>query len=328
MPVGWRYIVRRILFAVPILIGVTFFSYVMAVSSGNHFWIVLSSPQTGFSQINLTPQQIQQLQQYFHVNQPVWDGYFLWLSNLFQGNLGITVTGQSVLSTVAPWILPTVLLQVPAILTSLAIGLFIGVWSAARYNSRIDRILASSLAGILAIPSFWLATFAILAFAVYLRIFPAIGFVSLGPPYIGGSVYVDMAVHYVLPFLVLVVVSTPIYARLARAKAIDVMSEDWVSSLRLASISRSRILYRHVLKNSLGPVLAAFSVNLALFLAASPGIEFAFNWPGLGLGFARAAINYDQPLMMAIILLMALIAVAVTVVMDIVSAAIDPRITI
>ncbi len=96
--------------------------------------------------------------------------------------------------------------------------------------------------------------------------------------------------------------------------------------MRLTSISLSRILYRHVLRNSLGPLLAALSVNLALFLAASPGIEVAFSWPGLGYGFARAALNYDQPLMMAIILLMALITTVTMVAVDIISAIVDPRV--
>lgn len=159
------------------------------------------------------------------------------------------------------------------------IGLYVGVYSAARYNSKVDRVLTSSFAGVLAIPTFWLATFAIFIFAGHLRLLPSFGFVSLAPPYIGGSVYLDMAVHYILPFSVLVAVSIPVYARLARAKAIDVMSEDWMLSLRTSSIKRSRLLYRHVLKNSLGPVLAVSSVNLALFLAASPGVEVAFGWP-------------------------------------------------
>jgi len=308
------------------LLGVTFFSYVLAVSSGNHYWQILS--QLNRMGLTLTPQQALQLQQTFHVNEPVWSGYFLWLSGLLHGNLGLTITGQSVTSAITPWILPTLLLQVPAILTSLLIGLFVGVYLAAHYNSKIDHVLSSSLAGMLAVPAFWLATFAIFIFAGKLRLLPAFGFVSPVPPYIWGNVYLDMAVHYILPFAVLVAVSTPVYARLARAKAIDVMSEDWVLSLRTSSVKRSRLLYRHILKNSLGPVLAASSVNLALFLASSPGIEVAFNWPGLGLGFARAALNYDQATMMAIILLMALITVVVTVIMDLFSAVIDSRVAV
>jgi len=312
------------MFAVPILLGVTLFSYLLAVSSGNYFWVVVQNATK--EGIKLNPQQIQQLQDYFHVDQPVWEGYFLWLSQVLQGNLGITISGQSVQSTVVPWIIPTLVLELPAIITSFVIGLYLGVYSAGRHGSRLDRVLSASWAGVLAIPAFWLAIFLIFVFSFSLRLFPSFGFVSPFPPYIGGSPYVDMAVHYVLPFSVLVVVSTPIYARLARAKAVDVMSEDWVHSLRLASVSSSRVLYRHVLRNSLGPLLAALSVNLALFLAASPGIEVAFDWPGLGLGFANAALRYDQPVMMAIILLMALIATVTMVVVDVLSAASDPRI--
>jgi peptide/nickel transport system permease protein len=307
------------------LLGVTVFSYAMAVSSGNYFWVAL---QNAASQgIHLSPQQIQQLQQYFHLGQPVWEGYFLWLSQILQGNFGITISGQPVMSTVVPWILPTVALELPAILTSALIGLYLGVFSAARHGSRLDRILSSSLAGVLAIPAFWLAIFSIVVFSGQLKLFPSFGYISPVPPYIGGSFYSDMAAHYVLPFSVLVVISTPIYARLARARAVDVMAEEWVLSLRMASVRRSRIVYRHVLRNSMGPVLAALSVNLALFLASSPGIEVAFDWPGLGFGFARAALNYDQPVMMAIILLMALIATVTMVVVDILSAVVDPRVS-
>lgn len=93
------------------LLGVTFFSYAVAVSSGNHYWQVLA--QASNEGIVLTPQQILQLQQYFHLGEPLWSGYFLWLGGLLQGNLGLTVTGQSVASTIVPWILPTLALQVP-----------------------------------------------------------------------------------------------------------------------------------------------------------------------------------------------------------------------
>ena len=326
MSLGWRYIARKVAFAVPTLLGVTAFSYVIAVLSGNHFWDALRNATS--QGINLSSQQIQQMQQYFHLNQPVWEGYFQWLFQVLQGNLGITISGQSVMSVVSPWVLPTLMLQLPAILMSFLIGLYLGIYSAARYGSKLDRILSSSMAGVLAIPAFWLAIFSIFVFSFKLRLFPSFGYISPVTPYIGGNQYVDMAAHYVLPFTVLVVVSTPIYARLTRATAVDVMAEEWVSSLSLASVGRSRILYRHVLRNSLGPVLAALSVNLALCLAASPGLEVAFNWPGLGLGFARAALNYDQPVMMAVILMMALITTVSLVLADVVSAVNDPRVSL
>ncbi len=325
MPVSWRYLARRLLLAIPTLLAVTVLSYVIAVSAGNHFWVVINSlAKLG---IVITPQQVLQLEQYYHVGQPAFEGYFLWLSDLLRGNLGTSINGTPVLDVIGPRLLPTVMLQVPAIMTSAVIGLFIGVYSAGRHNSLVDRIVTSVSSMVLAVPAFWLATFSILFFSLQLRLLPSFGNISPYPPYWWGSPFMDQVAHYILPFSILVLVSTPIYARLARANAIDVLSSDWVTAMRTSSIGRSRLLYRHVLRNAIGPALAAFSVNFAVFLAASPGIEVAFNWPGLGLSFVKAALDYDQPVMMGIVLLMTLITITVTLVTDVAQTIVDPRVS-
>lgn len=323
---GWRFLARRLLFAIPTLFAVTLFSYVIAVSSGNHFWQAISDAAN--QHFIVTAQQVQQLELYYHLNQPALEGYFLWLADLLRGNFGQSIGGQPVLAAILPRVLPTVGLQVPAILTSVAVGTYVGVYSAGRYNSRLDRVLSSGSAMVLAVPAFWLATFSILVFSLHLHLFPSFGEASSIPPYWWGSPVLDVVAHYILPFSVLVAVSTPLYARLARASAVDVLSKDWVTATMLSGVKRSSLLYRHVLKNCLGPVLAALSVNLGVFLAASPGIEVAFSWPGLGLGFVQAAIAYDQPTMVAIILLMALITIAATVMIDIIQALVDPRVSL
>ena len=314
MAVSRGYVVRRLLFAFVTLIVTTLVSYIIAVTTAGN-------PATSLGE------RAALLESYFHLRQPLFQGYFSWTWEVLHGNLGINLHGQSVLGMVVPWIVPTVALQLPAILASVALGLFIGVYSASRAGSAADRAINAASALGFGIPSFWLGIMAILVFSFYLRLLPSFGYASPYPPYWWGSPSLDLVAHYLLPFWVLVLVSTPLYIRVARASAVEVLSKDWVMALEVSSVGRRRVLYRHVLKNAAGPTLALLGYNVAVFLAASPGIEIAFSWPGLGYGFAHAALSFDYPTMMGIILLMALVTVVSNFAVDLAQASIDPRVS-
>lgn len=129
-----------------------------------------------------------------------------------------------------------------------------------------------------------------------------------------------------LPFLVLVLVSAPLYVKVARAAALEALSKEWVVALRVSGLPERTVLYRYVLRSALGPVLAVLGINLGVFLAASPGIEVAFAWPGLGRGLVTAAQNFDQPAEIAIILLMTVITIAAGILADIAHGYVDPRV--
>jgi peptide/nickel transport system permease protein len=309
LAIGWAYLVRRVIFAAVTFLALTFLTYVIAGSVGS-------------------PSIQRQLLGYFHLNQPIFEGYFLWLAQVLQGNLGVSLTGEPVSSTIFPWLFPTVILEVPAILTGVALGLLVGVFSASRFNTKADRAINGTSAMLFSIPAYWLATIFILVFSLSLRLLPSFGMISPYPPYWWGSPQLDVVAHYILPFSVLVLVSAPMYVRVARASAAEVLSKEWVTAMKVSSIGNRRLLYRHVLKNSAGPVLSLFVYNMAVFLAASPGIDVAFSWPGLGYRFAKAALGYDFPVMLGIIILMGLIAVIVSLASDILQASIDPRISL
>lgn len=309
MAVSGGYVVRRLLFAFATLVVTTLVSYIIMVTALGGFGEVIVA------------------ENYFHLNQPLFQGYFSWLWEVLHGNLGVTLHGDAVTETVSPWIVPTIVLQLPAILVSVVLGLVIGIRSASRAGSAADRAIKAGSALGFGVPSFWLGIMAILIFSWYLHVLPSFGASSPYPPYWWGSRSLDYVAHYILPFSVLVLVSTPLYIRVARATAVEVLSKDWVMALELSSVSRRRVLYRHVLKNASGPTLALLGYNVAVFLAASPGIEIVFTWPGLGFGFVRAALSSDYPTMMGIILLMALVTVVANFAVDLAQASIDPRVS-
>lgn len=317
MPIAAKYVLRRAAFSLATLLVVGLLLYLLAF----HFYQLVV---TGHLDALFPAYQVQ----YFHFDQPLVQGFFGWLGELLQGNLGRSIPGAPVVSVVGPWILPTVFLQVPAVVTSLVLGLVLGVFAASRRGSRVDRVISAASVGSFGVPTFWLSIVAILVFSYELRWLPSFGEYSSYPPYWWGSVSLDLVAHYILPFSVLVAVSTPLYVRVARATAVEVFSKDWVTALSLSAVSRRRLVYKHVLRNAAGPALSLFGYNLAVFIAASPGIEVVFSWPGLGFRFVKAALAFDQTVMLAIVLIMALVTVVASFAVDMVQAALDPRVSL
>jgi peptide/nickel transport system permease protein len=320
------YLARRAVYAVPILLATTLISYLVAVTAGNHFWDV--AQQLANEHYQLTPDQLIQLENYYHLNQPVFEGYFLWVTALLRGDLGVSVGGQQVASVVLPWILPTLELQIPAICTSMVLGTLIGVYSASRRGTKTDSVVTTSSTIAVALPAFWVSVIAIIVVSLWLHILPGGGVVSGYPPYWWGSIWADQVAHWLLPFLVLVLVSTPVYVRIARSGALEALSQEWVTAIRVSGLSERTVLFRYVLRSSLGPALAVVAVNLSVFLAASPGLEVAFGWPGLGLGLVNAARSFDQPVEIAIVLLMTVVTLAVSIIADVAHAFVDPRVNL
>ena len=317
MPIAARYVLRRTIFALATLLVVAVLLYFLVF----RFYQLWHSGQLNAV---FTKDEIQ----YFNFNQPLVQGFFAWLSEVLQGNLGRNAAGAPVVSVVSPWVLPTIILQIPAVVTSLVLGLLIGVFAASRRGSKTDRLVSFASVGTFGVPTFWLSIVALLIFSYELHWLPSFGEYSPYPPYWWGNTSLDAVAHYILPFSVLVGVSTPLYVRVARATAIDVFSKEWVTAMSVSSIGWRSLVYKHVLKNSAGPALSLFGYNLAVFIAASPGIELVFNWPGLGFRFVKAALAFDQTVMLAIVLIMALVTVVASFAVDLVQAALDPRVSL
>ena len=264
---------------------------------------------------------------YYQLVQPVVEGYLLWLAGLFRGDLGISISGQSVMSVVEGWVVPTLELQVPALLTGMTVGLFLGLLTASRHNSKTDTFVTVSSTVAVALPAFWLSLLAIIAFSLRLHILPSFGMVSGYPPYWWGSPSLDALAHWILPFAVLTAVTTPLYARVARSGALEALSMDSVAALRTCGVRERTILFKHVLRNSLGPVLAILAISFGLSIGASPGIELAFSWPGIGKGLVTSAVGFDQPVEMAIVLMMTMIILTASFLADVAYSLVDPRLS-
>lgn len=314
------YLVRRILFAIPVFLTVSVITFVITQAIVDPVAVV----RLGIK--NATPQQIAALKAYFHVNDPVYVRYFYWLSGFLRGDLGRSLYTGTVSARVVPWIWTTLELQIPALFLSLGIGIPVGIYSAKHQYSKGDVAVTSTAIFGVSMPTFWLGIMLIILFALDLHWLPSFGALSITGQYILGSVYLDALVHLILPLTVLTFVSLAGIVRLVRANMLDALRQDYVLAARASGVAESRVTYRHALKNAITPVVTVVGLSFGTLLAGAPGLETTFSWPGLGFAFVQAANNLDLPIIQAITMIITVMVLVANVGTDLVYAYLDPRV--
>ena len=314
------YVVRRILFAIPVFLTVSVITFLITNAAGNPVDIV----RLGIK--NATPQQLAQLRAYFHVDEPVYIRYFFWLSDFLRGDWGRSLYSGTVASKVVPWIGTTLELQIPALMLSLGIGIPVGIYSARRQYSKADVAVTTTAIFGVSMPTFWLGIQAILVFSLYLHWLPSYGALSIGGAYIGGSYIIDVLAHAAMPLMVLTFVSLAGIVRLIRANMLEALRQDYVLAARASGVPESRVTYRHALKNAVTPVVTVVGLSFGTLLGGAPGLETTFSWPGLGYAFVAAANILDLPVILAITMIITIMVLGANIITDLAYAYLDPRV--
>jgi ABC-type dipeptide/oligopeptide/nickel transport system permease component len=316
------YLLRRVLFAIPVFLTVSIITFLATNASGDPVAIVRLSIR------NPTAVQIAALNAYFHVGEPIYTRYFLWLSDFLHGNLGVSLYTGTVASKIFPWTLTTLELQIPALLLALAIGIPLGVFSAKRQYSKSDVAVTTTAIFGISMPTFWLGIMAIIIFSLNLHWLPSFGAVSAYPPYWWGSVPLDQLAHIILPLSVLTLVSLATYVRLIRANMLDALRQDFVLGAKASGLSEFTVTYKHALKNAITPVVTIVGLTFGSLLAGAPALETTFSWPGLGYEFVVAALGTDLPVVLAITMIITIMVLVANIGLDLVYALLDPRVRI
>ena len=252
-----------------------------------------------------------------------------YVANLAQGNLGFSfVNRQPVLSLILQRAGATLLLMVPALMLASILGVMIAVRAARRAGGAMDSFLTGvSLVGY-SIPVFWLAQILIVVFAVKLGWLPAQGMFSIRTPSSGLGVVGDYAKHWVLPGFCVTVYYLAVVARVARSSMLEMLHQDFVLTARAKGLSERAVLWKHVLRNSMIPVITVIGYNFGYSLTGAILTETVFAWPGLGSLFVTSIANRDYPVLAGIFLLAAVAVVLANLVTDLLYAAADPRVRI
>lgn len=314
------YIVRRLLFIIPVFLAVSILTFLIANAAGNPIDII----KIGLR--NISKAQLAALASYYHVNQPVIVRYFLWLNDFLHGNLGVSLYGGTVASKMLPWVATTLELQLTALVLSLAIGIPIGIYSAKHQYSKADAAVTTTSIFGFSIPVFLLGIFFIIVFSADLRWLPGNGAVSPYPPYWWGNVWFDRIAHLILPAAALTTVSLATFVRLIRANMLEVLRQDYVLAARASGLGDRSVTYKHALKNAVTPVVTVIGLTLAASLSGAPATETVFGWPGLGYQFVTAAQSLDLPIVQGITMTITLVALVFILVTDLTYAFLDPRV--
>lgn len=316
-----RYIIRRLLFMIPVFLGVAILTYGVGNAAGSPLNLI----RVGLR--NPNPAVLEALTHYYHLDQPVWQRFLYWLWDLMHGNLGVSISGRPVASQIGPWALSTLELQVLALILSIVIGIPVGVYSSKHQYSKMDYAITTTAIFGYSMPTFWLGIMLVIIFSFNLGLLPGSGAVSVSY-YWWGNPLLDQIAHLILPTLVLTYVNLATIVRLVRANMLEVMRQDYILAARASGLSERTVTYRYALRNAVSPVVTIIGLGFGAALGGAPALETTFSWPGLGYAFTQAALTLDIPLVQGITIVITLMVLVAILITDLTYALLDPRVTI
>lgn len=310
-----KYIIKRILIAIPVLIGITILDYAIMSLAGSPLEMMLG-PKT--TEAALEAKAIQ-----LGLDKPVYLQYFVWLKNVLQGNLGYSIKNyQPVGRIIGSHLGPTLLLMGTSMLLGLAIAIPIGIYSAIhRYTKRDYTLVTMSFFGT-SIPSFFLSLIFIYIFTVNLGWLPSSGMRTAG----GGGGWIDLMRHMVMPVLVLAISIAGSNIRYVRSAVLEILQKDYVRTAKSKGIGRFLTINKHALRNALIPIVTVIGMQIPTLFGGAVIIEQVFSWPGLGLVTMNAIMSRDYPVIMGVALLTAVVVLMANLITDIIYALVDPTI--
>lgn len=310
------YVVRRLLMAVGILLLVTMigFAVLHAVPGG---------PMAQFAAMGeLSAADIAAMEERLGLNRPIYIQYVDWLWNMLRGDWGNSYRDQQpVLHVIASHLGATFQLMIVATLLAAFIGCWIGIIGAIRRNSWFDSLstIVSMIA--ISIPTFWFGLIVIYIFSIELQWLPS------GNRYTPGEESFWNYVHHLIaPTIVLALVSTATWSRYMRSSMLDVINMDFVRTARAKGVSERRILFGHILRNALLPMITLAGLQLPSLLGGALVTETIFAWPGMGRLFLDSIDYRDYPVVMGILMFTAILVLLGSLLADLLYSIVDPRI--
>jgi peptide/nickel transport system permease protein len=317
-----RYIGRRLLQAAPIVLVIVVVNFILVKLAPGDAATVLAGEAGG-----ATPEYIAQLRQRFGLDQPVWLQLFYYMRSVLSLDLGFSFRhNQSVLSLILGRMGPTLLLMVTSLTIAVTAGVLLGVLAALNLNNWRDTVISIFALVSYATPLFWAGLMLILLFSIRLDLLPTSGMETVAAFYEGWERVVDIARHLVLPAVTLSLFYLAVYTRLMRASMLEQAGMDYVVTARAKGLTERRIVWRHILRNAMLPVVTIAGVQVGALIGGSVIVESVFAWPGLGTLAFESLFARDLNLLLGIFLISSLLVVVVNLLVDVLYAVLDPRI--
>ncbi len=320
------YTLRRLAYLVPTLLGITIVTFlIINLAPGDPVSVI----QGGQIQARISPEAYQQMVKHYGLDKPIHVRYLIWLRRLVTFDFGDSFrTHQPVKKMILERLPATLALNVAALFIALLVAIPLGLISAVKQNSMFDKVGGTVLYMLYSLPDFWVALLLIMLFGVTLRILPIFGMEAIDSQDLGFFGYwLDRARHMVLPTICLTYGSLAFLARFVRGSTLEVIRQDYVRTARAKGLDEDRVVYNHVFRNTLIPILTLLGLLLPTLISGSIILEAIFSWPGIGALFYESVLARDYPTVMGLSFITAVIVLLSTLIADLLYAWADPRVT-
>lgn len=322
-----RYILRRTVAAIPLVLGIaTIIFFILNLAPGD--------PAARYIGPSVPPEVVAQIRTNLGLDDPIHLRYVKWMGSLLTGDFGYSLGQARPVGPLIREILPnTLLLSGTALVVAFLAGIVLGVVQAVRQYSLTDQVLSVAALFFYSMPSFWLALMLILVFSLGARTLdwpfwlPASGMQSVDYVFLstGGKV-LDILRHLALPAGTLALVLTAGIARYMRGSMLEVIRQDYVRTARAKGLPEIRVVFKHALRNAMGPIITLFGLYLPVLFSGTVFVEVVFGWPGMGSLIVNAIAQRDYPVVMAATFMFGLLVVAGNLLADVLYGVVDPRI--
>lgn len=311
------FILRRLLQAVPLIIGVSLIAFaLMHLAPGGPLAVYTLNP-------TIQAQDVERIKIILGLDQPLHIQYWKWATGMLTGHWGYSFFGgRPVLDIILERFPATLILMGSALSVAIILGLGVGILGAVKRYSIFDTLATSGALVALSFPTFWFGLMAIFIFAINLRWLPSGGMYEFGEE---GNI-LSLLRHLVLPTLVLALVITATWSRYTRSAFLEVMNQDFMRTARAKGEPQASRLFRHAFPNAAKPLIALLGVELPFLFSGALVTETIFGWPGMGRLFVDSLNMKEYPILMGLMMFTALFVILGNLLADIAIAAMDPRV--
>lgn len=310
-----KYILKRILQAIPLLILITVICFALINLAPYDAVDAITTP-------DMSAAEIEMRREAYGLNDPVYVQYFRWLNNILHGNFGYSLLSHTSIKYDLMIRIPnTVILVLASYATAYVLAIVLGLVAGSYKNRWPDKIIDGLCSIGIATPTFWFAMLLIYIFSFRMKIFPIMGMHTVGDNSLG-----DLLWHFFLPYITLVVGFLPDLTRFVRGSTIGQMKEDYVVVQQAFGAKKVQILFHHIIRNVMIPMVTKLGMALPQLVTGAVVTETVFTWPGIGNYFVSAVKGLDYPIVMAILVLSSTLVILGNLLSDILYCVVDPRI--
>jgi peptide/nickel transport system permease protein len=315
------FILKRILQAIPLLLGVATLIFVI-------LHLAPGDPTSIYFSPDVDPEVIELMRRNLGLDQPIHIQYWRWLTSFLQGDFGHSFAQHRPVIEILKDAIPnTLLLSAVSLLIIFSVGLLVGTVQAVRQYSLADNLATVISFFFYSMPGFWFALMLVLIFSYKFQLLPASGMTSVSYEYLSpGKQLWDRFVHLLMPAVALGIGEAAGVARYARGGLLEVIRQDYIRTARAKGLSERKVIFKHALRNAMIPVVTLFGLSIPFLLSGAVLVETIFAWPGMGRVIVTGILQRDYPVVMATTFLFATFVILGNLLADVLYAFVDPRI--